>query len=78
MVWHHCIQQMAAQGKGTQLKWDFTVLDPIKDELVFEQGGVSSGDLYALYNADQLSVTQDSGLGVNIRVTTTYLLNWPS
>ena len=36
----------------------------------YEQGGVSSGDLYTLYNADQLSVAQDSGLGVDIGVTT--------
>ena len=58
------------KNRKTFVEWDFRILGPIKDELGFEQGGVSSGDLYTLYNADQLSVAQDSGLGVDIGVTT--------
>ena len=54
--------------RRTFLEWDRRVLSPIIDELGFEQGGISSGDLYTIYNADQLSTAQDSGLGVDLDV----------
>ena len=41
--------------RRTFVEWDKKVLGPISDELGFEQGGISSGDLYTIYNADQLS-----------------------
>ena len=52
--------------RRTFLEWDRQVLGPIDDELGFEQGGISSGDLYTIYNADQLSIAQDSQLGVDL------------
>ena len=48
------------------MEWDRRVLGPIEDQLGFEQGGFYSSDLYTLYNTDQLTVAQDSGLGVCI------------
>ena len=39
---------------------------PINDELGFEQGGISSSDLYILYNNEQLQTAQESGLGICI------------
>ena len=34
----------------------------------FEQGGISSADLYTEYNVDQLSIPTHAGLGVNLEV----------
>ena len=56
--------------RKTFVEWDNRVLGPIKDELGFEQGGISSGDLYTVYNGDQLSIAQESRLGVDLGVTT--------
>ena len=56
------------KSRKTYVEWDKKVLGPISDERGFEQGGISSGDLYTIYNADQLSAAQDSGLGVNLGV----------
>ena len=56
--------------RRTFVEWDKKVLGPISDELGFEQGGISSGDLYTIYNADQLSTAQDTGLGVDLGVAT--------
>ena len=53
--------------RSTFIEWDYKVLGPIKDELGFELRGVSSGDLYTLYNADQLSMGQEARLGIDIR-----------
>ena len=38
----------------------------IYDELGLEQGGISSGDLYTIYNGDQLTCSQESKLGVDL------------
>ena len=54
--------------RKTFVEWDHRVLGPINDEQGFEQGGISSGDLYTVYNADQLSIPTDAGLGVNLEV----------
>jgi hypothetical protein len=56
--------------RRTFVEWDKKVLGPISDELGFEQGGISSGDLYTIYNADQLSTAQDTGLGIDLGVAT--------
>ena len=55
-------------NRKTFVEWDNKVLGPIMDEPGFEQGGISSGDLYTIYNADPLSFAQDSGLGVNLGI----------
>ena len=52
--------------RKTFLEWDHRILGPINDELGFEQGGVPSGDLYTIYNADQLTSAQEVGLGVRL------------
>ena len=48
------------------MEWDKKVLGPIKDELGFEQGGISSSDLYISDNNEQLQNAQEFGLGVAI------------
>ena len=40
------------KSRKTYVEWDKKVLGPISDERGFEQGGISSGDLYTMYNAD--------------------------
>ena len=52
--------------RKTFCEWDHTVLGPIHDKQGVEQGGVPSGDLYTVYNNEQLDNAQDSGLGVPI------------
>ena len=36
--------------RKTFMEWDRKVIGPIEDELGFEQGGISSGDFYTIYN----------------------------
>lgn len=52
------------KSRKTFVEWNRRILGPILDELGFEQGGVSSGDLYTVYNNEQLIAAQDSDLGV--------------
>ena len=52
--------------RRTFLEWDRNILGPISDELGFEQGGIPSGDLYTVYNSDQLTTAQNAGLGVDV------------
>ena len=52
--------------RETFMEWDKKVLGPIKDELGFEQGGISSSDFYITYNNEQLQNAQESGLGASI------------
>ena len=54
------------KNRKTFLEWDKTVLGPIKDELGFEQGGISSGEFYICYNNEQIQTAQESGLGVSV------------
>ena len=42
------------------------MLGPGKENTGFEQGGISSGDFYKLYNNSQLKSAQASCLGVDI------------
>ena len=51
--------------RKTFCEWDHQVLGPILDQQGVEQGGVPSGDLYTVYNNEQLETAQESGLGVN-------------
>ena len=52
--------------RRTFLEWDHKILGPIEDDLGFEQGGISSGDLYTVYNGDQLSTANGSKLGADL------------
>ena len=52
--------------RKTFIEWDKKVLGPINDELGFEQGGISSSDLYVVYNNEQLQNAQESGLGISV------------
>ena len=54
--------------RKTFMEWDHKVLGPINDQLGFEQGGISSGDLYTLYNGDQLTTAHEAGLGIDAGV----------
>ena len=50
--------------RKTFCEWDYQILGPIHDRQGVEQGGVPSGDLYTVYNNEQLDTAQESGLGV--------------
>lgn len=50
--------------RKTFLEWNRRVLGPIHDELRFEQGGVSSGELFVVYCNEHLDAALASGLGV--------------
>ena len=52
--------------RKTFMEWDRKVIGPIEDELGFEQGGISSGDFYTIYNTEQLSTTHEANLGIDI------------
>ena len=54
--------------RRTFLEWDHRVLGPITDELGFEQGGISSGNLYTIYNSEQLTTAHEAGLGIDLDV----------
>ena len=53
-------------ARNTYVEWDYQVLGPIDDQRGFEQGGISSGDLYTLYNSAQLNSGNEALLGVNV------------
>ena len=54
------------KSRKTFCEWDKRILGPIQDLHGVEQGGVPSGDLYIIYNNEQLDTAQDSGLGINL------------
>ena len=53
-------------NRSTVYKWETSLCGPSSDVTGFEQGGVNSSDWYKLYNNEQLIVSQNSKLGVNI------------
>ena len=53
-------------NRKTYVEWDKTLMGPISDLLGVEQGGCLSDRLYKLANNEQLSVAQDSGLGLDL------------
>ena len=57
-------------SRSTVYQWDSELLGPATDDTGFEQGGINSGDYYKLYNNEQLTSAQSSGLGVNIGSST--------
>ena len=50
--------------RQTVVEWDGHLLGPIKDEQGLEQGGVSSSDFYKIFGKEQLTLAQESSLGV--------------
>ena len=41
-------------------------MGPINDKAGLEQGGISSSDLYTIYNNEHLQNVQDLGLGISV------------
>ena len=56
-------------NRKTIIEWDKELDSPIADEQGVEQGGIKSGDLYKIYNNEQLTQAQHSKIGINIGVT---------
>ena len=54
------------ENRTTYVDWNGTLMGPIHDELGLEQGGSNSSDFYKIYGKEQLSLAQDSKLGVNL------------
>ena len=52
--------------RKTLWEWDNKVMGPISDQHGVEQGGVPSGDLYTIYNNEQLNSAQESELGIDV------------
>ena len=52
--------------RTTYCQWEEHLMGPIKDQLGLEQGGPSSSEMYKIYNNEQLTTAQDSGLGTTI------------
>ena len=53
-------------NRTTFCQWENNTMGPIYDELGLEQGGPSSSEFYKIYNNEQLSSAQRSGLGTSI------------
>ena len=53
-------------SRKTVYEWEGVKMGPASDMTGFEQGGMNSSDYYKLYNNDQLTTAQCSGLGVDI------------
>ena len=52
---HLLYLDMRLKHRKTVMEWDRKIIGPIDDELGFEQGGISSEDLYTIYNFEQLT-----------------------
>ena len=50
----------------TYCEWSKALMGPIRDLLGVEQGGINSDRLYKLANNDQLTVAQNSNLGIDM------------
>ena len=50
-------------NRTTFCQWETSTMGPIKDQLGVEQGGPNSSEFYKIYNNEQLTVAQESGLG---------------
>ena len=53
-------------NRTTYCQWDGQLMGPIKDQVGEEQGGPNSSEFYKIYNNEQLTTAQDSGLGVTV------------
>ena len=54
------------ENRITFCEWEKVIMGPINDELGLEQGGKFSSEFYKIYNAEQLTTPQDTGLGTHI------------
>ena len=52
------------KNRRTVCEWDKQMMGPIEDECGVEQGGINSSDFYKVYNNEQLTLAQDSELGI--------------
>ena len=53
-------------NRTTFCQWEEDLMGPIKDQLGVEQGGPNSSEYYKIYNNEQLTTAQRSGLGITI------------
>ena len=60
---------LTGANRKTIIEWDKELPSPIADEQGLEHGGIKNGDLYKIYNNEQLTQAQHSKLGINIGVT---------
>ena len=51
-------------NRTTFCQWGNDTMGPIKDQLGVEQGGPNGSEFYKIYNNEQLTVAQESGLGI--------------
>ena len=51
-------------NRQTIIDWDGQLMGPVIDERGTEQGGVSSSEFYKIFGKEQLTMAQDSELGV--------------
>ena len=54
------------RNRRTFVEWNKKLMGPIRDELGVEQGGVNSDREYKLANNEELLITQNSNLGVQL------------
>ena len=54
------------QYRETILDWDSQLMGPIRDQKGLEQGGKNSSDFYKIFSCEQLSLAQNSGLGIKM------------
>ena len=52
-------------SRKTYIDWEGELMGPIHDERGLEQGGLNSSDFYKIFGKEQLTVAQDSALGVS-------------
>ena len=54
------------ENRVTFCEWDKEIMGPITDALGIEQGGLNSSEFYKIYNNEQLTVPQESDLGIHL------------
>ena len=52
------------RNRKTICEWNKVMMGPIIDECGVEQGGINSSDFFKIYNNEQISLAQESQLGV--------------
>ena len=51
-------------ARETVVEWNGSLMGPINDEQGLEQGGINSSEFYKIFGKEQLTVAQNSNLGV--------------
>ena len=62
LYWDHRIS-----NRKTFCQWEDELMGPINDELGVEQGGTKSSEQYKIYNNEQITTPQMSGLGTDVQ-----------